>query len=187
LRRPAPWSGNVTPPVSIIGLDDARPFMPLELSRAWLARVESVRIRREQLEAEGRLYGVSPHDLAAQGAAVSGRLRIPIVPVRYSDVAVPFATNALERRLFGASTGDTVSFADYWNEVSGGLLRVEGEVAPWVTLSKPARHYLSAEEHGWSSFGRVAELREEVLTASLGRIDFRQFDNDGPDGESNSS
>jgi M6 family metalloprotease-like protein len=143
-------------------------------------------VRRDQLAAEGRLYGANPHDLASQGAALRGRLRVPVVPVRYADVAIPFSTEVLERRLFGTSTGDTMSYSDYWDEVSGGLLTVEGEVAPWVTLKKPARHYLSPAEHGWSSFGRITELREEVLTASLDRIDFAQFDNDGPDGVPNS-
>jgi M6 family metalloprotease-like protein len=186
LQRPAPWSGSVTPPVSIIGLDDARPFMPLELSRAWLGKVESVRVRRDQLAAEGRLYGVDPRELVEQGAALSGRLRIPVIPVHYADVDIPFHQLDLERRLFGQSRGDTMSLADYWDEVSGGLLKVEGEVAPWVTLAKPARHYLPPEQHGWSSFGRITELREEALGATLGRIDFTQFDNDGPDGIPNS-
>lgn len=156
--------------------------MPLELSRAWLGKVESVRVRRDQLTAEGRLYGVTPEELAMQGAALTGELRIPVIPVHYADVPIPYHQLDLERRLFGASRGDTVSFSDYWNEVSGGLLKASGVVAPWVTLSKPARHYLAPEEHGWSSFGRITELREEVLTASLGHIDFTQFDNDGPDG-----
>jgi M6 family metalloprotease-like protein len=186
LQRPAPWSGAVTPPVSIRGLDDVRPFLPLELSRAWLEKVESVRIRRDDLEARGLLDGVSPEDLALMGAALSGTLRIPIIPVHYADVQVPFSVAALEERLFGASRGDTVSFRDYWDEVSGGLLQVEGEVASWVTLNRPARHYLSPEQHGWSSFGRITEMREEALVAASSTIDFAQFDNDGPDGIPNS-
>mgnify|MGYP006186074529 CR=1 FL=1 len=61
LKRPAPWSGSVTPPASIIGLDDARPFMPLELSRAWLGKVESVRVRRDQMATDlRRIPGVAP-------------------------------------------------------------------------------------------------------------------------------
>jgi M6 family metalloprotease-like protein len=186
LPRAAPWSGAVTPPASIRGLDDARPFMPLELSRAWLAKVESVRIRRDDLEARGELDGVAPEDLARLGAALSGTLRIPIIPVHYADVAIPFAGDALHQRLFGASRGDTVSFRDYWQEVSGGLLDVEGVVAPWVMLKRPARHYLPSEQYGWSSFGRITELREEALLAAAAHIDFAQFDNDGPDGIPNS-
>jgi M6 family metalloprotease-like protein len=185
-QRPAPWGSNISPPAPILGLSDARPVLPLEFSRAWLKKVESVHQRRAELMATGRLDGMTPSELAAEGAALTGRLRIPVIPVRYSDVAIPFDESLLHDRLFGASRGDTISFADYWNEVSGGLLQVEGQVAPWITLRRPARHYLPPEQFGWSSFGRIVELREEVLTAAARVMDFTQYDNDGPDGIPNS-
>jgi M6 family metalloprotease-like protein len=185
-QRPAPWGGHVAPPAPILGLKDARPILPLEFSRAWLERVEAVRLRRDELHAAGRLDGMTPEELALEGAALAGRLRIPVIPIRYSDVKVPFTEADLHERLFGASRGGAVSFTDYWHEVSGGLLQVEGEVTPWITTRRPARHYLPASEFGWSSFGRVIELREEVLAAADRLIDFSQFDNDGPDGIPNS-
>ncbi|HSJ23183.1 MAG TPA: M6 family metalloprotease domain-containing protein [Longimicrobiales bacterium] len=185
-QQPASWGSNIAPPAPILGLNDARPILPLEFSRAWLKKVEAVKLRRQELLATGELDGLTPDQLAEQGAALSGRLRIPVIPVRYADVPVPFGEDALRERLFGNSQGDTLSFADYWDEVSGGLLQVEGEVAPWVTLRRPARHYLPAEQFGWSAFGRVAELRAEALAAAAELIDFAQFDNDGPDGIPNS-
>jgi len=185
-QRPAPWSAGVTPPAPILGLADARPVLPLEFSRAWLAKVEAVRIRREELAAAGRLDGMRPDQLAAVGAALTGTLRIPVIPVRYADAPVPFPTEALEQRLFGEARGDTMSFAGYWHEVSGGLLAVEGGVAPWITLRRPARHYLPAAEFAWSSFGRVVELRDEALAAASQHMNFAQYDNDGPDGVPNS-
>jgi M6 family metalloprotease-like protein len=185
-QLPASWGSSVAPPAPILGLNDALPVLPLEFSRAWLEKVESVRLRRDELAAAGRLDGMTPEALAREGAALTGRLRIPVIPVRYSDVAVPFSEEQLHERLFGASAGDTVSFSDYWAEVSGGLLQVEGSVAPWITLKRPARHYLPPEQFGWSNFGRIVELREEVLAAVDGMIDFAMFDNDGPDGIPNS-
>jgi M6 family metalloprotease-like protein len=185
-QLPAPWGMHVAPPAAILGLSDAPPVLPLEFSRAWLGKVESVRQRREALHAAGGLDGVAPESLAAQGAALTGRLRIPVIPVRYADAPVPFHHEYLQRRLFGSSEGDTASLSDYWREVSGGLLEVEGEVLPWVTLRRPAQYYLPAENYGWSSFGRVVELRREVLAAVDSLFDFSQFDNDGPDGIPNS-
>jgi M6 family metalloprotease-like protein len=185
-QRPAPWSGTIAPPAPILGLADARPLIPLEFSRAWLEKVESVRQRRDELLSEGLLDGMTPVELAAHGAAVAGTLRIPVIPIRYSDVAVPFDADVLGKRLFGDGSRDTVSFAGYWHEVSGGLLTVEGGVAPWVTARKPARHYLPADQFGWSRFGRVTDLRDEALRAADRLMDFTQFDNDGPDGIPNS-
>jgi M6 family metalloprotease-like protein len=185
-QRPASWGSNIAPPTPILGLTDARPVLPLEFSRAWLEKVESVRLRRDELGAAGMLDGVAPEQLAKLGAALSGYLRIPVIPVRYSDVREPFPEERLHERLFGPSRGDTVSFSDYWNEVSGGLLKVDGAVTPWVTLRRPARHYLPPEQYGWSSFGRIVEMRNEVLKAADRLVDFSQFDNDGPDGIPNS-
>lgn len=184
--RSVPAVGTpVSPPQAIEGLD-ARPVVPLEFSRAWLGKAKAVRQARAELDAEGRLDGASPEELAELGAALSGVLRVPVIPVVYGDVDVPFPEEVLADRLFGPIRGDTVSYSAYWDEVSGGLLQVEGEVLPWVRLRKPARHYLSKDDFGWASFGRVVEFREAVLRAADRMIDFSRFDNDGPDGIPNS-
>ena len=175
-------TGDVSPPTAIAGLIDARPNSPLEFSRAWLRKVDEVRRRRAELLAAAQLDGLSPWQAAERGAAVSGTLRVPVIPVLYRDVKAPFATSSIERRLFGENRGDTLSFSSYWDEVSAGLLRVEGEVAPWVQLQNDAQHYLPAAQYGWAQFGRTPELRLDALRAVDGSMDFRSFDNDGPDG-----
>ncbi|HEX7119186.1 MAG TPA: M6 family metalloprotease domain-containing protein [Longimicrobiales bacterium] len=186
LVRPSLAEGApVAPPVEIAGLD-ARPMVPLEFSRAWLAKAERVRRVRAELRAAGELDGAAPEALVGMGAALAGTLRVPVIPVRYADVAAPFGVEVLEGRLFGPVRGDTVSYAAYWREVSGGLLRVEGEVAPWVELERPARHYLESERYAWASFGRIVEFRRDAIRAADEHVDFGRFDNDGPDGVPNS-
>lgn len=184
-RLLAPWT-DVAPPTEIAGLSDARPSAPLEFSRAWLRRTESVRLRRAELMTDGALDGITPDSAAQLGAALTGTLRIPVIPLRYIDVREPFANAALAERLFGASSGDTVSFSNYWREVSAGLLEVTGVVAPWVKLQYNASHYLPASQYGWGSFGRIGELRTEALALTDSSIDFGAFDNDGADGVPNS-
>ena len=130
---------------------------------------------------------MTPEAAALAGAALTGTLRVPVIPVVYQDVAEPFPVEALQDRLFGATRGDTISYADYWKEVSQGLLQVQGQVSPWIRLPKPASHYLPPERYGWGQFGRMPELREEVLKRADRHLDFSQFDNDGPDGIPNSS
>jgi len=160
---------------------------PLEFSRAWLVKVEEVRRRRAELVASGQLDGMTPYAAALAGAALTGTLRVPVVPIVYADVAEPFPVSALQDRLFGPTRGDTISYADYWKEVSSGLLQVEGRVAPWVRLPKAAAHYLAPEKFGWGEFGRMHELRQQVLKLADDQVDFSQFDNDGPDGIPNSA
>lgn len=183
--QPAPWA-DVKPPAEIAGLADARPAAPLEFSRAWLRRAESVRIRRAKLITSGELDGLTPDSAATLSAALTGTLRVPVIPIRYVDVLEPFPHTELAERLFGPSRGDTVSFSDYWREVSGGLLEVTGIVAPWVKLSGTAESYLPRNMYGWGSFGRIVDLRMEALAIADETLDFGDFDNDGPDGIPNS-
>ena len=179
-------TGDVSPPDAIAGLRDARPNAPLEFSRAWLGKVDEVRRRRAELAALGELDGLSPWRAVPRGAALSGTLRVPVIPVLYSDVAAPFAGADLHARLFGTGRGDTMSYAGYWKEVSSGLLEVEGQVSPWIRLGHDARHYLPGTSYGWAQFGRVGELRVEALRLADDSIDYSTFDNDGPDGRPNS-
>jgi len=182
---PAAAGAVVAPPAVIEGLD-ASPIVPLEFSRAWLARAADVQRNRAELLAAGELHGMSPAELAERGAALTGTLRVPVIPVSYADVSVPFPEHVLTERLFAPGRGDTLSYAGYWEEVSGGLLRVEGQVMPWVRLPKRARHYLPPEQYGWSQFGRMGELWTQVVEAAARSLDLGSFDNDGPDGIPNS-
>ena len=168
-------SGEVSPPDAIAGLRDARPNAPLEFSRAWLNKVDDVRRRRADLSAEGELDGLSPWQAMQRGAALSGTLRVPVIPILYSDVKAPFAAADLRARLFGNSRGDTISYASYWEEVSAGLLQVEGEVTPWIRMSKEARHYLPETQYGWARFGRTPELRIEALNHAVQNIPAEQL------------
>jgi M6 family metalloprotease-like protein len=186
VHEPHVVRSDASPPATIAGLD-ARPHVPLEFSRAWLAKVEEVRRRRAELRAEGLLDGATPAELAELGGALRGTLRIPVIPVHYSDVPPPFTVAELRERLFGEARGDTMSLSAYWDEVSGGLLQVTGQVTPWVRLPRPAAHYLRPADYGWARFGRIAEFRETVLAAVDPHIDFGHYDNDGPDGEPNSA
>lgn len=184
-RRAAQPAVRLTPPVPIEGLDTG-PATPLDFSRAWLTKAERVRQRRSELIASGQLDGVSPDSLAELGAALAGRLRIPVIPVHYSNVTPPFPHTILQDRIFGPARGDSVSLAAYWAEVSGGLLTVEGGVTPWVRLKRPGSFYLRKEEYGWANFGRAHDLVRDALRGADKLIDFNGFDNDGPDGIPNS-
>ncbi len=186
LPRALPDAGGVLPPASIAGLEDEQPFAPMEFSRAWLGKVEQVRRRRQELLATGTLDGMDPAEAARQGAALTGTLRVLVVPVLYGDDAAPFTSQALSDRLFGQAKGDTVSYTSYFDEVSDGLLHVTGNVTSWVRLPHPAGYYLPREEYGWGHFGKVRELREEALRQVQASVDMGQFDNDGPDGVPNS-
>jgi M6 family metalloprotease-like protein len=72
------------------------------------------------------------------------------------------------------------SFSHYWDTMSFGRLRVRGGVAPRVYLSRQeVGAYLGDDSTHVGQFGRFSL---EVLQQADADVDFRQFDNDGPDG-----
>ena len=73
----------------------------------------------------------------AQVAGVQGTKRVAILPSLFADSPEPHvSTEDLQRAVFdGPSARGTLT--DAYLEMSRGLLRVTGEVSPWVRVSLP--------------------------------------------------
>src|SRR5688572_16347566 len=119
-------------------------------------------------------------------SAVGGTLPLVVIPTLFADSQQPtdeISTSALQLRLFAESTPSTVSA--YYKETSLGKLTISGQVTEWVPTS-----FTRAEVVGQSAgLGDEAKPREWLRQAVANidaKIDFGQFDNDGPDGIPNS-
>ncbi|HEX9633162.1 MAG TPA: M6 family metalloprotease domain-containing protein [Gemmatimonadales bacterium] len=158
-----------------------------EMGGGWARRAAQVRAQREALARTGQLTGLTPPAAARSGAALSGRLIVPLVAVTYPDVTPPFPVATLADAIFGTGGGpDTVTLAEYYAEVSNGLLSIEGLVTDWLTLDSAAAYYLTTAEYGWPNRGRFSEWGASVMARADAAVDFSAFDNDGPDGVPNS-
>jgi M6 family metalloprotease-like protein len=72
------------------------------------------------------------------------------------------------------------SLSHFYDTMSGGRLRVRGDVAPRIYhSSRPARSYLAASGRLPGGYG---DLVRDILPQIDQDVDFRRFDNDGPDG-----
>ncbi|MDH3423774.1 MAG: immune inhibitor A, partial [Gemmatimonadota bacterium] len=95
-----------------------------------------------------------------------------------------FSETELARVLFdGPAPRGTMTQA--YEEMSGGMFSVTGEVFPWVRTSRPMLTVVGSE----NGFGADADLGPyftEALDLVDGGVDFGLFDNDGPDGTPNS-
>ena len=69
-------------------------------------------------------------------------------------------------------SGRRYSLAQYYREVSGGVFTVAGTVLPWMTLARPRAYY--GRQHN--------PFIRDVLAKADSTVDWRQYDNDGPDG-----
>lgn len=172
---------GVQPPPEILRIlaEDPAAF---RFARAWKGRAAAVWARRAGVEASlGDEY--TPDQLAAQGAAVTGVLAIPVIPALFSDRLAPYPPWQYQERLFGSGSG-AVSVTRLYSEMSQGLFTVQGAVLTWVGLPLPAASYEVAADG--SKFGNLAAFLRDALLLADPLVDFGQFDNDGADGVPNS-
>ena len=167
--------------------------------RSFIQQAERIRTTRASLMS--RVAGLSAAEAAtevtraADTIAVRGQRFIPVLPVMFKNTgAKPFEESALETRLFG-TTGDTMRA--FYDQNSYGLLQVTGKVHPWHKLPSNDTFYEGADFtdpstgkkepcNGLCDGAKVPDLLKSALTAIDAAVDFRQFDNDGPDGVPNS-
>lgn len=117
----------------------------------------------------------------AAGDPITGVFPLLVVPAYFADSPEPAVTrDELQRILFdGPSAAGTMT--EFYEVSSRGLFTIDGVVAPWVRTS------LTVAEVQGSSFGlgndaRTGDFIHDALRLADPDIDFRRFDNDGPDG-----
>jgi M6 family metalloprotease-like protein len=126
--------------------------------------------------------GIAPS--AAQSPAQStGTYNALVIFARFADEAPSLTTKpSWADDLFDPDIPG--SFRHFYDEMSGGQLRVGGQVLPRRYASRePASAYLARTPGG---FGDYARFNLEILEQADADVDMGLFDNDGPDGVPNS-
>jgi M6 family metalloprotease-like protein len=144
-------------------------------ARVERAREERMRVRTG-LSTAGR-----------EAIAVSGTVRIPVIPVFYLNVPAPGAVSStrIKEILFTGPNPPDGTVTDFYLEMSYGLFTVTGDVFPYVGLPKNDTYYEGAA-NGLDPTGKVSELIQLGVAGVDPTVDFGQYDNDGPDGLPNS-
>jgi len=106
-----------------------------------------------------------------------GTFRVAVLAATYSDYAPTVSTASVDGMLFSpAGANGKYSLTSFYRENSAGRFTVAGTVTPWMTLPQPTAYY-----------GRVIKpFIHDVLVKADSTVDWRQYDNDGPDGIPNS-
>lgn len=104
--------------------------------------------------------------------APTGKQKMLVILANFTDRQPFYSKATINAMMNEEGYNGTGSFADYYKEVSGGLLQMEAYVTAWVTV--PNTHEYYGAENKWSEFAYQA-----VKQASLAGVDFSQFDNDG--------
>ncbi len=79
------------------------------------------------------------------------------------------------------------SFSHFYDEMSCGQLKVEGEILPKLYVADhPPSYYIDRCKNKETIYRPYGQVVRETLGKADSDIDFRDFDNDGPDGAPNS-
>ena len=137
-------------------------------AHAWLGKANTI----AQVRSSANLFLGVPgqYDL-------HGTFRVAVVPATYADITPSVPVSAVDTMLFGSTGGNgRYSVAQYYTENSGGKFTVSGGGPSWLKLAKPRAAYGRA----------IQQYIHDALVAADTAIDWRQYDNDGPDGIPNS-
>ncbi len=143
-----------------------------------LPRMPGVRFPAELAVAAAGPAMLADREMAAVRTA--GQFPVLAIPALFEDSPEPaVAKETIQSLLFGTE-GRTVT--TFYQEMSRGELTVTGTVADWVrtdiTVLEAAGN---VDGHGWIG-DRAREHFAAAIAAADPAVDFRQFDNDGPDG-----
>lgn len=145
------------------------------------------------------VLGVRPMSVLGRGApahvvlgprvgVVQGRFRFPVVLGLYSDspAGEPFSPAEIQREFFDGPNSRYRTIPEFYHEVSGGRVQLEGVTFPWVRTGL-TQAQVGGGTAGLGSSSQVGQYILEILRAlDDAGVDWGQFDNDGPDGIPNS-
>jgi M6 family metalloprotease-like protein len=106
---------------------------------------------------------------------------MPVIAGTFADVTPKFHRTVYDAAFFGAHAGvGPYSVARYYREVSLGSFTFTGETTPWIRLPRSRASYVDGDAHDvWHRYGKFAR---DLLRRAEGIVDWRRYDNDGPDG-----
>jgi M6 family metalloprotease-like protein len=128
-------------------------------------------------------------DAPARGLAsrrpLRGTLGMPVIAGTFADVTPAFDRGVYDAAFFGADAGvGPYSVARYYREVSLGALTFAGSTTPWIRLPRSRASYVDGDPARiWHRYGQFAR---DLLARADAVVDWRLYDNDGPDGRPDS-
>ncbi len=169
------------PPAAYYELREERPF---EFGRAMKNRAfgrDDVLFPR--FDAQAASLATGPAGVLGQrGGVVEGTFRFPLVLGYFADESGPpaYSSADVQREFFDGPNSRYRTIPEYYDEVSGGRVQLEGETFGWVQ-SELTRVETTA---GISALGGLVGLFIHQILDQVddGSIDWGAFDNDGPDG-----
>jgi len=126
--------------------------------------------------------------LGPRVGSVQGRFRFPVIMGLYADSpeSEPFPAADVQREFFSGPNSRYRTIPEYYAEVSGGRVQLEGLTFPWVRTGL-TQAQVGGNVAGLTSASQLGQHIFQILRElDNSGVDWGQFDNDGPDGIPNS-
>lgn len=126
--------------------------------------------------------------LGSRVGVVQGRFRFPVILGLYADSpAEPaFSPQEVQQEYFTGPNSRYRTIPEFYDEISGGRVQLEGVTFPWVRTTRTATQVGGGSSALGSSSQVGAHIMEVLRSLDDDGVDWGQFDNDGPDGIPNS-
>ena len=137
-------------------------------------------IRPSDVLAVGTTLSLVRSAPAAARVPLRGELRVAVVLVEFQDKKIGVTKKHIEDLFF--STGrqiPTGSVREYYEEVTKGLVQVNGEVVGPITLPHPIGFYANGQSGLGDAFPNARTMALDAAQAADPLLDFTSFDNDG--------
>ena len=112
----------------------------------------------------------------------TGAPKVLALMVDFSDNVGTQPQSHFQDMLFSDSTYSTGSLRDYYDEVSGGLLQIQGDAeggGGWYRVPETYAYYVDNQE-GMGTYPKNSQgLVEDLVGVADADVDFSQYDNDG--------
>jgi immune inhibitor A len=114
---------------------------------------------------------LNPDLVAVPQHKIQGDLNVIVLLVDFEDSKGTQPPKYYERMLFSENILSTGSMHDFYDEVSGGSLRVKGSVHGWLRLPQTYRYYTNKESGmNWNSYPRNAvRMAEDAVQEAINR------------------
>ncbi|HEX9993772.1 MAG TPA: M6 family metalloprotease domain-containing protein [Acidimicrobiales bacterium] len=116
---------------------------------------------------------------AADRAPLRDAVKVIVVLVDFDDAPMANDKAHYEELFFSTGTRPNGSVNDYFREVSGGLLSIEGEVAGPYRLPRPVSEYANGAAGTGGAAPNARTMAEDAASAADADVDFAPYDNDG--------
>ncbi len=184
--------GGATPPAGYYRTLRQKPnAFQFSTENGWVQRGQAVSASRVRQRAAGagRAAAAPQRANVSAGGVLRGTLTVPVFLVMYANTPPLDTANlprdSIARRLYGTQAAPPYSIHSYYREISNDSLIVNGVVLDWRSVSKADTAY-EGKANGLDNTGDVAGLIREIVVLHDAAVDYRLFDNDGPDGIPNS-